>query len=77
MKKKGWIFPSKDYMKQFFPVLKRAPFLIVFCWGIRGGRIFKKIAGQNIGKLQKTILEKFKRIKRDKGAKENEKDEVR
>lgn len=77
VKKKGWIFPSKDYMKQFFPVLKRAPFLIVFCWGIRGGRIFKKIAGQNIGKLEKTILEKFKRIKRDKGAKENEKDEVR
>ena len=71
-KKKGWIFPSKDYMKQIFPVLKRAPFLIVFCWGIRGGVFSEKDSGQNIGKLEKTILEKFKRIKRDKGAKENE-----
>ena len=48
-----------------------------FVGEFEGGRIFKKIVGQNIGKLEKTILEKFKRIKRDKGAKENEKDEVR
>lgn len=76
-KKKGWMFPSIDYMKQIFPILKKAPFLIVFCWGIRGGRILKKLAGQYIRRLRKTILEKFKRMKTNKGAEEDEKDELR
>ncbi len=72
-RRKGWMFPSVDYMKQFFPILDKAPFLIFFCWGIRSFRIWEKIAEQNIGELKKTILEKYKRKKSVEGAKgENE-----
>lgn len=39
LKKREWIFPPLDYMCQFFPVLDKFPFLLVFCWGIRYVRI--------------------------------------
>lgn len=39
LKKREWIFPPRDYMCQFFPVLDKFPFLLVFCWGIRYFRI--------------------------------------
>ena len=73
-RRKGWMFPSVDYMKQFFPILDKAPFLIFFCWGIRSFRIWEKIAEQNIGELKKTILEKYKRKKCVGGAKEENED---
>lgn len=41
-KQKEWIFPSKDYMVQFFPILRKFPCLIWICWGIRGIRVFRK-----------------------------------
>lgn len=37
-----WFFPSQEYMAQIFPILKRVPFLIGICWGIRGFRFFRK-----------------------------------
>lgn len=39
LKKREWMFPPRDYMCQFFPVLDKFPFLLVFCWGIRYVRI--------------------------------------
>lgn len=77
LKKAGWLFPTGDYMKQIFPVLERLPFLIGFCWCIRGFRILKKIVKYNIVKLQTAILEKLKRRTRSKGEHEDEKHENR
>lgn len=42
LKKREWIFPPLDYMRQFFPVLDKFPFLLVFCWGIRYFRILAR-----------------------------------
>ena len=39
LKRREWIFPPGDYMRQFFPVLDKFPFLLVFCWVIRYFRI--------------------------------------
>lgn len=39
-KKREWLFPPRDYMAQLFPILEKAPFLIIFCWLIRIFRIF-------------------------------------
>lgn len=77
LKKRGWLFPPKDYMKQFFPILNKVPFLIIFCWGIRSIRILKKIIEQYVVELRRSILERIKRKKSVKGAKENEENEVR
>lgn len=41
LKKRKWLFPPKEYMFQFFPVLGRYPFLLVFCWAVRDIRFLK------------------------------------
>lgn len=46
MKKREWLFPPREYMFQFFPILGRNPFLLVFCWIIRDIR-FLRIACSN------------------------------
>lgn len=46
MKKREWLFPPREYMIQFFPILGRNPFLLVFCWMIRDIR-FLRIAYAN------------------------------
>lgn len=43
LKKREWMFPPMDYMRQFFPVLDKFPFLLVFCWGIRYFRIMVRM----------------------------------
>ena len=43
LKKKEWMFPPKDYMCQFFPILDKYPFLLIFCWGIRNIRIYTRM----------------------------------
>lgn len=42
-KKREWLFPPKEYMFQFFPILGKYPFLLVFCWLNRYFRIMKTI----------------------------------
>lgn len=71
-KKKIWVFPPKDYMKQIFPILEKIPLLLVFCWCVRGFRILKKIVKYNMAEFKTALLEKLKRI-RCKGEKEVEK----
>ena len=43
LKKKEWMFPPRDYMCQFFPILDKYPFLLIFCWGIRNIRIYTRM----------------------------------
>lgn len=43
-KQRAWMFPSKEYMMQFFPILHKIPQLLWICWGIRGIRVFRKSA---------------------------------
>ncbi len=42
-RKREWLFPPRDYMSQFFPILGRYPFLLVFCWLIRDLRFVKTV----------------------------------
>lgn len=42
-KRREWLFPSKEYMKQLFPVLDKLPFLLCFCWLIRIGHITRNM----------------------------------
>lgn len=50
LKKREWRFPPRDYMCQFFPILDKYPFLIIFCWGIRSFRIYSRML---LGKWEK------------------------
>lgn len=43
LKKQAWLFPSREYMVQFFPILEKYPFLLAFCWIIRNFRFLKRI----------------------------------
>lgn len=44
------MFPSREYMIQFFPILERHPYLLVFCWIIRNWRFFRRICGNKCKK---------------------------
>ncbi len=52
LRKQAWLFPSREYMVQFFPILEKYPFLLAFCWIIRNFRFMRRIC-----------LNKFKRMK--------------
>lgn len=43
LKKREWSFPPREYMRQFFPILDKYPFLLIFCWGIRWYRIYSRM----------------------------------
>ena len=43
LRKQAWMFPSREYMIRFFPILEKYPFLLVFCWMIRNWRFFRRI----------------------------------
>lgn len=43
LRKQAWLFPSREYMVQFFPVLEKYPFLLVFCWMARNIRFARRI----------------------------------
>lgn len=44
VKKREWMFPTKGYMCQFFPILNQYPFLLPFCWMIRWLRFLRQFA---------------------------------
>ena len=48
-KKREWMFPPREYMIQFYPILERFPFLLVFCWIGRDFR-FLRIVCKNRGR---------------------------
>ena len=86
-KQRAWMFPSKEYMMQFFPILHKIPQLLWICWGIRGIRVFRKSAkvwikekGQQIharmAEMKTKIINKInKKVK--KGIPEDEEHEDR
>lgn len=43
LRKQAWMFPTREYMMRFFPILEKYPFLLVFCWMIRNWRFFRRI----------------------------------
>ena len=51
LKKREWMFPPRDYMCQFFPILDRYPFLLIFCWGIRNVRIYYRMLAARCEKM--------------------------
>ena len=70
LKKRTWYFPPKDYMVQYFPILERFPFLLIFCWMIRQIRLMKRAAVKKRKELQ-DILIRLSHI-RTKGKEEDE-----
>ena len=54
-RKREWLFPPKDYMFQFFPILGKYPFLLVFCWLIRDLRFVKTVLSNRGRKAWLTI----------------------
>lgn len=58
-KKKAWIFPSRDYMERFFPVLSKHPWLLCFCWLVRDVRFLKKIGLKKLKKAWFQICVRF------------------
>lgn len=82
-KKKEWLFPPKEYMFQFFPILGKYPFLLVFCWIIRDFRFLKFVcanrcrkAGVRIRVKMLDIKEKLKGYLRKKEEDEETEDNI-
>ena len=44
------MFPAREYMMRFFPILEKYPFLLVFCWLIRNWRFFRRICANKCKK---------------------------
>ncbi len=63
LKKREWRFPPRDYMCQFFPILDKYPFLLIFCWGIRSFRIFAGMCFTRYEKLRFRLSVRFLDIK--------------
>lgn len=63
LRKQAWMFPSRDYMVQFFPVLEKYPFLLFFCWIIRNFRFFRRICMNKFKKAGFRIRIKLSDIK--------------
>ncbi len=81
-KKREWLFPPKEYMFQFFPILGKYPFLLVFCWIIRDFRFVKTMCSNRGKKIWLAVRVKMldakervrKRIRKD--AKEETEDAI-
>ncbi len=56
LKKKTWFFPPRDYMVQFFPILEKFPFLLVFCWVIRHIRLLRRFLMKEWKKIQNLFI---------------------
>ena len=56
LKKKTWFFPPRDYMVQFFPILEKIPFLLVFCWVIRHIRLLRRFLMKEWKKIQNLFI---------------------
>lgn len=63
VKRKEWFFPPREYMEQFFPVLKRFPFLLAFYWLVRDVRFFRKALAKRCRRLLGKIRDKFQGVK--------------
>lgn len=62
-KQRAWMFPTKEYMVQFFPILHKIPQLLWVCWGIRGIRVFRKSAEVWIKEKRRQIHARMTEIK--------------
>ena len=62
-KQQEWMFPPREYMIQFFPILRRVPCLLCVCWGIRVIRIFKKSVAAFIREKRGMIKEWMAELK--------------
>lgn len=75
-KKQEWLFPPKEYMCQFFPVLEKVPSLLVFCWLIRDFRFFRNTVFSKCSKAWFWISVRFLDLKEKlKGGNEDMGDE--
>lgn len=82
LRKQAWMFPSREYMVRFFPILEKYPFLLIFCWSVRSWRFFRRICANKCKKVSfrlrvrlLDIQEKLKgmiRRKEDEGVEEPE-----
>ncbi len=59
MRKREWLFPPREYMFQFFPILGRNPFLLVFCWIIRDIRFLRIVCANRCKKIWMRIYVKM------------------
>lgn len=62
-RQKEWMFPSREYMVQFFPILQKIPQLLWICWGIRGIRFFRKSTAIFIGKKIQSMKNRVTELK--------------
>lgn len=58
-KKREWLFPPREYMLQFFPILGKYPFLLVFCWLIRDFRFIRFVCSNRCRQAGVRIRVKF------------------
>ena len=50
-KKREWLFPPKEYMCQFFPILNKYPILLFLCWMIRCLRFLRQFSANKWRKV--------------------------
>lgn len=62
-KQQEWMFPPREYMIQFFPILRKVPCLLWVCWGIRGIRVFRKFMASYISEKKRMIKEGITELK--------------
>lgn len=62
-KRREWMFPTREYMVEFFPILQRIPQLLWICWIIRGIRVFRKSVGAFIKEKKQSILVRMTELK--------------
>ena len=72
VKKKTWFFPSRDYMVQFFPILEKFSFLLVFCWGIRHIRLLRRFLMKEWKKIQKFFIKLLHSLQKETEDEEDE-----
>lgn len=58
-RKREWLFPPREYMFQFFPILGKYPFLLAFCWLIRYLRIKKTVCSNRCRQIWISICVKI------------------
>lgn len=63
VRKREWFFPPREYMFQFFPILGRYPFLLVFCWMIRNIRFLKIVCSNKCKQIWIHVSAKMLDIK--------------
>lgn len=62
-KQQEWMFPPREYMVQFFPILRKVPYLLWICWMIRVIRIFRKSVAAFIKEKRRLMKERMTELK--------------